>query len=583
VKAYLGIACTGHENALAILDSSGTILHAEATERPVQAKRAINIPADDPLRIADLLQRHCPDSDEIVVAKTWSSDAGGKVRADASKMLRAVAGLDPRADREWINRVAFQATLWDSLIGPNVQLAGTGVQRYCAARGIALEKRAYDHHLTHAAYACHLSPYEDALCAVFDGYGEGTHSSFYRYTGDQVVPIERDTASSDACGSLSSLGLYYGYTVCGLLGFDITNGEEWKVMGLAPYGKLDERCYELLRRFIRADGYRLVVGDGSAHAYRELQGLTRARGQSFMEMADIAYTAQFHFCELATQLLRKFGGDFPSKNLVFTGGCALNSTLNGQLTRTTNFNSVFIPPAPSDDGNAVGAAFLALREDDVSVKHVSRSPYLGSSIDPHELQRYLENGSPLRPVPVPSSEVTSFVAAQLARGGIVAWVQGRAEFGPRSLGNRSILADPRDPAMKARINDIVKFREGFRPFAPSILHEYGDRYFEDYTFTPYMERTLSIKADKRGVIPAVCHVDGTGRLQSVVRDWNPRFHELITRFHDITDVPVLLNTSLNVMGKPIVHGVSDALSVFLSTGIDVLVIEDRVFMKGEAA
>ena len=133
--------------------------------------------------------------------------------------------------------------------------------------------------------------------------------------------------------------------------------------------------------------------------------------------------------------------------------------------------------------------------------------------------------------------------------------------------------------MKDRINEIVKFREGFRPFAPSILHEHGEAYFEDYTFTPYMERTLKIKAGRQAEIPAVCHVDGTGRLQSVTRELNPRFHDLISSFFAITQVPVLLNTSLNVMGKPIVHSVGDALSVFLSTGIDLLVIEDVVFSK----
>jgi carbamoyltransferase len=161
----------------------------------------------------------------------------------------------------------------------------------------------------------------------------------------------------------------------------------------------------------------------------------------------------------------------------------------------------------------------------------------------------------------------------------VAWVQGRAEFGPRALGNRSILADPRDPAMKDRINEIVKFREGFRPFAPSILHEHGDAYFEGYTYTPYMERTLKIRADKRDEIAAVCHVDGTGRLQSVTRELNPKFHELISSFYALTQVPVLLNTSLNVMGKPIVHSAGDAFCVFLSTGIDVLVIENCVYSK----
>jgi carbamoyltransferase len=577
----LGLACTGHENALALLDASGSILHAEATERPVQAKRAINIPADDLLRVGALIERYCADCDEIVVAKTWSSDALGKVKTDASKMLRAVAGLHANTDREWINRVAFQATLWESLIGPNVQLAGSGIQRYCANRTIALEKRAYDHHLTHAAYACHIAPLDEAVCVVFDGYGEGTHSSFFHYRDESLVPLQVGRRVEQLHGSLASLGLYYGYTVCGLLGFDIVNGEEWKVMGLAPYGKFHEEFYEALKRFIRAEGYDLTVGRDCGEAYRALQRFARQPGQSFLDMADIAYTAQHYFCELAVEVLGRLSDLNLSRNLVLTGGCALNSTLNGQLTTTTGFERVFIPPAPSDDGNAVGAGFLAMREDGISLKGkaANRSPYLGSSIDSAELQRYLRHGTALRPLAMEPSMLARFVARQLASGKIVAWVQGRAEFGPRALGNRSILADPRDPAMKDRINEIVKFREGFRPFAPSILHEHGEAYFEDYTFTPYMERTLKIKAGRQAEIPAVCHVDGTGRLQSVTRELNPRFHDLISSFFAITQVPVLLNTSLNVMGKPIVHSVGDALSVFLSTGIDLLVIEDVVFSK----
>jgi carbamoyltransferase len=581
LKAYLGVACTGHENALALLDDGGSILHAEATERPLQHKRAINIPADDQLRVAELIERHCGHCDEIVMAKTWSADAHGSVKADATKMMRAVVGSDARIDREWINRVAFQATLWESLIGPNVQLAGTGIQRYCATRAIALDKRAYDHHLTHAAYGCYISPFDDAVCAVFDGYGEGSHSSFFHYKDESLVPLQVGQRAEKLYGSLGSLGLYYGYTICGLLGFDIVNGEEWKVMGLAPYGKFHQAFYEALKRYIRADGCELVVGRDGGEAYRGLQQFARRPGQSFLEMADIAYTAQHYFCELAVEVLRRLSDLNLSRNLVLTGGCALNSTLNGQLTATTGFERVFVPPAPSDDGNAVGAAFLALREDGVSLKGktANQSPYLGSSIDPLELQRYLCHGATLRPVDIDPSDVTRFVAQQLASGKIVAWVQGRAEFGPRALGNRSILADPRDPAMKDRINEIVKFREGFRPFAPSILHEHGDAYFEGYTYTPYMERTLKIRADKRDEIAAVCHVDGTGRLQSVTRELNPKFHELISSFYALTQVPVLLNTSLNVMGKPIVHSAGDAFCVFLSTGIDVLVIENCVYSK----
>ena len=173
------------------------------------------------------------------------------------------------------------------------------------------------------------------------------------------------------------------------------------------------------------------------------------------------------------------------------------------------------------------------------------------------------------------------VADHLAAGRIVGWVQGRAEFGPRALGNRSILADPRSATVKDRINARVKFREEFRPFAPSILAEHGPAYFEDFQMSPYMERTLRFRDEVVARVPGVVHVDQTGRLQTVTVEDNPRFHRLISRFHEVTGVPVLLNTSFNVMGKPIAHSVEDAISVFYTSGIDLLVIEDHLIVKGD--
>jgi carbamoyltransferase len=170
-------------------------------------------------------------------------------------------------------------------------------------------------------------------------------------------------------------------------------------------------------------------------------------------------------------------------------------------------------------------------------------------------------------------------ARLLAEGKIIGWVQGRAEFGPRALGNRSILADPRHADMKERINAAVKFREEFRPFAPSILHEHGDEYFLDYRESPYMERTLVFRGEVRERVPAVVHVDGTGRLQTVKREWNERFYELISAFHRITGVPLVLNTSFNIMGKPIIHSVEDAVATFYTTGLDALVIGDCLIEK----
>ncbi len=583
-RAYIGIACTGHENALAIVDERGEIVFAECAERYLQNKRAINTPADDPIRISSLIERYCDPGAELVVARSWSRQAAARMRSDAAVMMRALAGCDPVADREWIKRVMFHARMWDQFVGPNTQLAGTGVAGHCARAGRKLIERSYPHHLTHAAYACLTSGLDDAVCAVFDGYGEGESHGYFAYDGKALAPVEHARSERNAYGSLSSLGMYYGHTICSLFGFAISHGEEWKVMGLAPYGRLDQRLYELLRRHIHADGLDLVMGPDARETYLALQAYAKRPDQRFEDVADVAFTAQHHFSEILLSILGHLHELGISRNLVLSGGCALNSTVNGLIAERTRFERVYVPPAPSDDGNAVGAALLAFHEDhpDHRPSRAFHSPYLGSEIGEEELAPYRRNAHMLGRVEVAPGEVASYTASQLAAGKIVGWVQGRAEFGPRALGNRSILADPRDPEMKARINAVVKFREGFRPFAPSILHEHGEACFEGYTVTPYMERTLRIKESARAALAAVTHVDGTGRLQTVKREWNERFHGLLEAFYRLTGVPALLNTSLNVMGKPIVHGAGDAFTLYLSSGIDLLVIGDDVFAKSGA-
>jgi len=265
--------------------------------------------------------------------------------------------------------------------------------------------------------------------------------------------------------------------------------------------------------------------------------------------------------------------------LLLGGGCALNSAANGRLLADTPFEHLYVPSAPADDGTALGAAWLAWRQDHprTPLPPGPLSPYLGSAIDTVRLKALLRHGG--LPAERRPDDLEEAVAAELAAGEIVAWMQGRAEFGPRALGNRSILADPRDPGMKTRINAGVKGRESFRPFAPAILDEYGPDYFHDYQTSPYMERALRFRSEIAARVPAVVHVDGSGRLQSVRREWNPRFHRLLTAFQRRTGVPLLLNTSLNRMGKPMVHSVEDAVALFLTSGIDLLVIDDWILRK----
>ncbi len=280
--------------------------------------------------------------------------------------------------------------------------------------------------------------------------------------------------------------------------------------------------------------------------------------------------------ELITNIHKKY----PSDNLIFAGGCALNSSHNGQILDKTPFKNLYVPSAPADDGNALGGALLAYYADHPHTEsiHKNLSPYLGTEITDERVQHFLQFSGHQK-VRKLATDKYETVARLLADGKIIGWVQGRAEYGPRALGNRSILADPRKKKIKDIINDRVKFREEFRPFAPSILHEYGPEYFEHYQESHYMERTLTFKKEVIDKVPGVVHQDNTGRLQTVKEEWNAELYHLLKAFHSITDVPVLLNTSFNIMGKPIIHTIEDALSTFFTTGIDVLVINDYLIEK----
>jgi carbamoyltransferase len=355
-------------------------------------------------------------------------------------------------------------------------------------------------------------------------------------------------------------------------------------MGLAPYGRVDLEIEVLLEPMLQVEGltFRRRCSEDALRAnLRTLKALRRLDRSSPLHAADLAATGQALFERRMFQLLGNLHDLGHSENLALVGGCALNSTCNGKILANTGFRRLHVPSAPGDDGTALGAALLAChldRPEGVAVGRRPISPYLGSEVSASGLQRLAAFGG----LPIARLEPDALyrhVAELLATGNIVAWMRGRAEYGPRALGNRSILADPRDGAIKDRINERIKFREEFRPFAPAILDEHGPDYFEDYQASPYMERTLSVRPEVRRRVPAVVHVDGSGRLQSVRRDLNSDFHALISAFFELTGVPMLLNTSLNVMGKPIVDSVEDSLGVLFLSGVDALVVGDILIRK----
>ncbi|MDP7033569.1 MAG: carbamoyltransferase C-terminal domain-containing protein [Planctomycetota bacterium] len=579
-RNYIGFASSQHDSAIAIVNAAGEVVFAEANERSLKNKRAWNVPPDAMARIGPLVETYCDPDSDLVASLSWSgrglrwSPWIHRLVRWKERFQRAFSPPEERAAHHYSNQNIRQSMYKAPQGVPDMML--NLEYRLREADGFFSSRRqlhrgGWEHHLCHAATACYTTADTDAISVVIDGMGEGVSVSCYALQGGEIVPLSRKPFLN-----MASIGLFYG-AVCWACGFDPLLGEEWKVMGLASLGQMDPALYEWMRPMVQVRGTELRQSRDHARRLNRLLEL-RKTWSSPEEAADLAHTGQAIFVELVGELLTGIHQRWGGERLLLGGGCALNSSCNGVLLERTPYRSLHVPMAPGDDGNAIGAALLAWKSDHPRQRPpVCRSPYLGSELSGEAIARVCRLGGLEAEVLSSQDRLVEQVASLLAEGCLVGWVQGRAEFGPRALGNRSILADPRDPAVKDRINQRVKFREEFRPFAPSVLHERGADYFENYQFSPYMERTLRFARTEE--VPGVVHRDGTGRLQSVTADLNPRFHALIEAFERKTGVPMLLNTSLNVMGRPIVHDVEDAVALFFTSGLDALVLDDHLFVK----
>jgi carbamoyltransferase len=569
-RNYIGLGTSPHDPSIAILNDAGEVVFAEDSERYLQNKRAWCSPPDDFVRIGKLLKQYCDADAQFVIATSWRRKFLKRLEFATFGPMRGL--IKRKIGHQNLNLLSCVAAYANPRHGVN-----TEAQIHRSFGPGTVERREFDHHLTHSATACLSSTYTEAVSVVIDGMGEAGSLAVYHFREGEHVQVSRRR-------SVGSLGQFYSF-VCELCGFDPLAGEEWKVMGLAPYGRRDERWHGLLSQLLVVDGLKLREGTHSRAVTAELQNLRRKPNVAALDFADLAHTGQLVFSELLDKLLMNVHALGLSDNLVLSGGCALNSAYVGGIADRLPFSSSYVFCAPADNGNSVGAALLAHRQDHPQWQRRTsvRTPYLGSSLSDDVFGKLVAFGGLDSIEAASDARLYTEVADEIARGAIVAWVQGRAEFGPRALGNRSILADPRNPDVKEIINARVKFREEFRPFAPSILAEHGPGWFEHYCDTPYMERALRFKPEVAARVPGVVHVDGTGRLQSVHRELNPDYYGLIEAFYRRTGVPILLNTSFNVMGKPIVHSVEDAIAVFFTSGIDLLVIGRRVFRKPAAS
>ena len=582
----VGHANTWHDPAIAISEGKG--FFAEGIERHTQCKKSMDMPRlwYSWREIQNYLkqQGEWPVKNANVLSLgSWSDVPEGQLtsRLNRNPLVALLLGsrlLEPIFVNQlrWI----FRDHPPRPFVPPLPSVLSSAVHQ---VENVKFTTKNVLHQLAHAANAVYTSPFEDCIVMVIDGYSEGTAISFYHFEDNNFNLLYHEQPQI-------SLGLLYGQ-VTQLCGFDPYQGEEWKVMGLAAYGSYRESLHKFFSSRLKVQGLSInfqPVGnavyafDRSAWAeLEELVGGFRKPGEeNLLRVADLAYNFQKSFEETLIALARGASGLGLSKNLAISGGCALNSAANGKLLAETDFRKLHVPSAPGDDGNALGVVLYEKYQIRAEPRPLEvMSPYLGSKINLEEVERIVELGCLRCRKIEDESDLVEEVALELSSGKIVAWVQGRAEFGPRALGNRSILADPRSPSMKTTINSRVKFREFYRPLAPAILDEFGPEYFVDYQQSPYMERTFLFRPEVRNKVPAVVHEDGTGRAQSVTKELNPLFHQLLSRFHVEAGVPVLLNTSFNVMGKPIVHSAQDAVTVFYTSGLDLLVIGPFILDK----
>ena len=434
-----------------------------------------------------------------------------------------------------------------------------------SSKGNIKSKLVYiDHHRSHAASAVRTSGFSDAVVITLDGVGEDNAGLIGYYENNKITKLRTIPINQ-------SFGWLYG-EVTALCGFK-SHSHEGKTMGLAAFGKPDLALFAGIAE-LTDDGYRLAYGfaDKLRSRFR-----TRLKNEEITDYhKNLAATVQYFLEEAVLRVAQSVSRQCKSRNLALAGGVALNCDMNYRLINAGCFDNIFVQPAANDAGTALGAALevLAVKSAKVSNIKLSHAQY-GPSYDNEEIESLLIEAK----IPYRKLNGLSEVAKLIFEGKIVGWFNGRMEFGPRELGGRSILANPAIEGMKEKINLECKHRENWRPFAPSVLAEYCDEYFENYHFSPFMLMTFKVKNDKRDILRSAIHVDGTARVQEVTSESNPRYYELINEFYKLSGVAAVLDTSLNDREKPICMTPRDAIQTFYTTGLDVMVLEDFILEK----
>lgn len=588
----LGLSCFYHESAAALIDN-GKLVAAAAEERFTRKKHDSDFPQEAVNFCLETAGIKSEDLDYVTFYE--------KPFIKFERLLMSVLQGSPYTYRLFRESMLTELTskLWvKNIIRDKL--------------GISNEKILFvPHHLSHAASSYYCSPFEKAAILTLDGVGEWATGTYGVGKGKKIELLKEMRFPH-------SLGLLYSVFTA-YLGFEVNDGE-YKVMGMAPYGqpKYTDEVLKLLE--INDDGsiklkmeyfsfhknpnqtftikFTEIFGpprEKDAHFFTPTSGYPSYFGEkpkNWKELAqknqyyaDIAASIQKVTEEIILKMVNHLHKETKIENLVFAGGVALNSVANGRILRESPFRNLFIQPAAGDDGGSVGAALYAYhhvlgKERNFVMNHA----YLGKAFSEEEIKTFLDKGRIKYKFIEDKQKLAQWVAKKLSKKDVIGLFQGRFEWGPRALGNRSILADPRSEEMKEIVNTKIKFREPYRPFAPVVLEEKARDYFEiknvkDIYPAKFMLMVCNVLEDKKKIIPAVTHVDGTGRIQTVDKKTNPLYRSILEEFEKITGVGVLMNTSFNLKGEPIVTTPENAYNTFIKSDIDHLILERFVVSK----
>jgi carbamoyltransferase len=558
-----------HADASAAIVLDGEVKFAVAEERLNRRKHFGGFPALAIKACLDAIGAKISDVEHVAVGQDSDANLAKKVQyalANPAKILNLVRLRQRKEAMRDVRSLIVEALSVDS-------------------EQLRFQEHHLEHHIAHIASAYYCSPWEKAAGFSYDGSGDFVSTMMARCEGNEIEIFDRVFLPH-------SLGSFYTM-ICEFIGYT-KYGDEGKVMGLAPYGK-DTYGGEIDKMVVPAQsGFHLdlsyfkplgsnqgmqVLEDGTVqlarHFSERMETLfgepRRPHAEITQRDMDLAFGMQRRFEEIFFQLLNHLHRRVPVEDFALAGGCALNSVANGKIFDQTPFRHTYIQPAAGDEGLAIGAALHTYH----SVlkqprRYELRQSYLGPEFSESHIQSALQNAG-LEYRKLERAILLQEVADEIAAGNVVGWFQGRMEWGPRALGNRSIVAHPGLPDMKDVLNARIKHREWFRPFAPSILAEHQHEYFEHDHPSPFMLHVYKIRLEKRKALCAVNHVDNTGRLQTVTREENPMYYDLISAFYRKTGIPVILNTSFNE-NEPIVCTPEEAIDCFQRTRMDVLAI-----------